>query len=64
MVYGIHNEEKEINPMENDKERVSALNNKLNPAAPRPQEERKANCKNADNHDPSTYSRRCPESCG
>ena len=37
--------------MENDKERVSALNNKLNPAAARPQEERKANCKNADNHD-------------
>ena len=37
--------------MENDKERVSALNNKLNPAAARPQEERKAKCKNADNHD-------------
>ena len=37
--------------MENDKEKVSASNNKLNPAAARPQEERKANCKNADNHD-------------
>src|SRR2546430_10302591 len=37
--------------MENDEEKVTAMNNKLNPAAPRPQEERKANCKNADNHD-------------
>ena len=50
----IHNEEKEIDPMENDKEKVSASNNKLNPAAARPQEERKAKCKNADNHDLTT----------
>ena len=40
--------------MENDKEKVSASNNKLNPAAARPQEERKAKCKNADNHDLTT----------
>ena len=35
----------------NEEEKVSASNNKLNPAAARPQEERKAKCKNADNHD-------------
>ena len=40
-----------IEQIENEEEKVSASNNKLNPGAPRPQEERKANCKNADNHD-------------
>ena len=33
--HGIHSEEKEIDPMENDDEKVSAMNNKLNPVAAR-----------------------------
>ena len=47
-------EEKEIDPMENDDEKVSAMNNKLNPVAARLPRSARPNARTPDNHDLTT----------